>query len=108
MLDFSLIEESNNLERMSVRRLLRLEKVTNLRTSSSPQIVLSKFAVLVDWQKPHETTILHSPRGRCEDILGRPEDQLGTPASGTPDTEIVKVGLELGDIVARGPDGRNT
>jgi hypothetical protein len=108
MLDFSLIEESNNLERMSVCRLLRFEKVTNLRTSSSPQIVLSKFVVLVDRQKPHETTILLSPRGLYEDILGRPEDQLGTPASGTPDTEIVKVGLELGDIVARGLDGRNT
>ena len=109
MLDLSLIEESNNFERMSVRRLLRFEKVTSLRTSSSPhwQIVLSKFVVLVDWQKLRETTILLSPRGRCEDILGRPEDQLRTPASGTPDPEIVKVGLELGDIVARGLDGRN-
>jgi len=88
-------------------RRFKFEKVTKLRTSSSPQITLSKFVVLVDWQKPHETTILLSPRGRCEDILGRPEDQLRTPASGTPDTEIVKVGLELGDIVARGLDGRN-
>jgi hypothetical protein len=33
---------------------------------------------------------------RLGDVLGRPEDQVGTP-----DTEIVKVGLELGDIVAR-------
>jgi hypothetical protein len=87
--------------------LLRIEKVTNLRTNSSPQIVLAKFVVLVDWPKPHETRILLWPGGRCEDILGCPEDQLGTPASGTSDTEIVKVGLELGDIVARGLDGRN-
>jgi len=53
-----------------------------------------------DWPKPHETRILLWPR--CEDIPGRPEDQLGTP-----DTEIVKVGLELGGIVARGFDRRN-
>ena len=95
------------MEQMSVRRLQRFEKVTNLKTNSSPQIVLAKFVVLVDWPKPHETKILLWPRGRCEDILGRPENQLGTPASATPDTEIVKVGLELGDIVARGLDGRN-
>jgi hypothetical protein len=63
--------------------------------------------VLVDWPKLHETSILHWPRGRSEDILGRPEDQLGTPASGTPDTEIVKVGLKLGDVVGRGLDRRN-
>jgi hypothetical protein len=85
--------------------LLRLEKVTNLRTNSSPQIVLAKFVVLVDWPKPHATRILLWPH--CEDILGRPEDQLGTSAAVTPDTEIVKVGLELGDIVGRGLDGRN-
>jgi hypothetical protein len=82
--------------------LLRFEKVTNLRTNSSPQIVLAKFVVLVDWPKLHETRILLWPRGRCEDIPGRPEDQLGTPY-----TEIVKVGLKLGDIVARGLDRRN-
>ena len=90
------------MERMSVCALLRFEKVTNLRTNSSPQIVFAKFVVLVDWQKPHGTRILLWPRERCEDILGRPEDQLGTPASGTPDTEIVKVDLELRDIVGRG------
>ena len=88
---------------MSVRRLLRFEKVTNLSTNDSPQIVLAKFVVLIDWPKPHETRILLWPRGRCEDILGRPEDQLGTPAAGTSDTEIVKVGLlkvglELADV----------
>src|SRR6267142_4092086 len=90
------------LERMSIRRLLRFEKVTNRRTNSTPQIVLAKFVVLVDWPKLLETNILPWPRGRSEDILGRPEDQLGTPASGTPDTEIVKVGLKLGDIVGNG------
>jgi hypothetical protein len=63
--------------------------------------------MLVDWPKLHKTRILLWPRRRCEDILGRPEDQLGTPASGTPDTKIVKVGLEPGDIVARGLGGRN-
>ena len=42
---------------MSVRRL-RFEEVTNLRTNSSPQIILAKFVVLVDWPKPHETKIL--------------------------------------------------
>ena len=87
---------------MSVHRLLRFEKVTNPRTDSSPQIVLAKFVVLVDWPKLLETNILPWPRGRSEDILGRPEDQLGTPTSGTRDTEIIKVGLKLGDIVGRG------
>jgi len=57
--------------------------------------------VLVDWQKPHETRIVLWPRGCFEGILGRPEDQLGTPASGTSNTEIVKVGLELRDIMGR-------
>jgi len=47
------------------------------------------------------------PQGCCEDILGCPEDQLGTRASGAPDTEIVKVGFELRNIARRGPDGRN-
>ena len=89
---------------MSVRRLLRLQKVTNFKTNSSPQIVYAKFVVLVDWQKPHDTRIVLWPRGRIEGILGRPEDQLGTPASGTSNTEIVKVGLELRKIVGRGPD----
>ena len=89
---------------MSVRGLLHFEKVTNLRTNGSPQIVFAKFGVLIDWQKPHETKILPWPRGRCEDILGRSEDQLGTPASGTPDPEIIMVGLELRDIVRRGLD----
>jgi len=84
---------------MSVRGLLRFEKITNLRTNSGPQIVYAKFVVLVDWQKPHETSIMLWPRGRCEDILGCPEDQLGTP-----DTEIVKVDLELRNIVGRGLD----
>jgi hypothetical protein len=90
---------------MSVRRILRFEKVTNLITNISPQIVLSKLVVLVDWPKPHDTTISPWPRGRCEDIAGRPEDQLGTPAFGAPKAEIVKVCFELGDIV-RGPNGR--
>ena len=89
---------------MPVRGVLRFEKITNLGTNSSPQIVYAEFAVLVDWQKPHETMIMLWPRGRCEDILGRPEDQLGTPASGTPDTEIVKVGLEPRNITGRGLD----
>ena len=104
---------------MLVCGLLRFKKVTNLRTNGSPQIAFAKFVVLVDWQKPHETKILLWPRGRCEDILGRSEDQLGTPASGTPDTKIVKVGgpplllrylgwatvgLELRDIIQRGLD----
>ena len=93
---------------MSVRRLLRFEKVMNLRTSSRPQIALTKYVVLVDWSKLHVTKFLLWPRGRCEDILGRPEDQLGTPVSGTPETEIVKVGLELGDFMGRGLDRRNT
>ena len=82
------------------------EGVTNLRTNSSPQIVFAKFMVLVDWLKPHGMKIFW-PQRRCEDILGRPEDQLGTPECGAPDTKIVKVDLELGDIVARGLDGRN-
>ena len=90
---------------MSVRRLLRFEKVTNFRTNSSPQIVLAKFVVLVDWQKLHDTKILLRPQGRCEDILGRPEYQLGTAVSGTTDTEIVKVGLKLADIIRRGLEG---
>src|SRR5258706_12794240 len=47
------------------------------------------------------------PRGRVEDILGRLVDQLRTQASDTPNTEIGKVDLELGDIPRRGPDGRN-
>ena len=63
--------------------------------------------VLVDWQKLHKTGILLWSQGRREDILGRSEDQLGTPASGTLDTEIVKVGLELRDIVERRLDRRN-
>src|SRR5258708_2787278 len=90
---------------MSVRRLLCLEKVTNLGTNSSPQVVIAKFFMLIDLQKLHKTRILLRPRGRCEDVLGRPEDQLGTQASGTPNTVIVKVGLELGDVVFL--DGRN-
>ena len=85
---------------MSVSGLLRLEKVINLGTNSSPQTVLAKFLMLVDWQEPHETKNLLWPRGRCEGILGRPEDQLGAPASETPDTEIIKVSLKIGDIVA--------
>src|SRR5258706_7171515 len=56
---------STILERMSVRRLLRFEKVTNLRTNSSPQIALAKFVVLVDRLKLHETRILlWPPRAR--------------------------------------------
>ena len=92
---------------MSVRRLLRFGKVTNHGTNSRPHIALAKYVVLVDWSKLHVTRFLLWPRGRCEDILGRPEDQLGTSASGTPETEIVKVGLKLGDFVGRGLDGRN-
>lgn len=80
-------------------RLLRFEKVTNLGTNSSPQIVPAKLVVLVDWPKQHETKILLWTRGRCENILGRPKDQLGTPMSRTPDTKIVKVSLDLGDII---------
>jgi hypothetical protein len=82
-------------------------KVTNLRTDSSPQIVLAKFVMLIDWQKLHDTKVLLWPRGWCEDILGRPEYQLRTTVSGTTDTEIVKVSLELADIMGRGIDGRN-
>jgi hypothetical protein len=100
MLDVSLVEEFNNLGTNVSPQITAHREVTNLRTNSSPQIVLAKFVVLVDWLKPHETRILLWPRRRRENILGRPEDQLGTPTSGTPDTEIVKVGLELGDIVA--------
>ena len=87
--------------------MLHFEEVTNLRTNSSPQITLAKFVVLIDWLKSHATRIVPLPRGRCVNILGRPVDQLRTQAIGTPDTEIVKGGLELGDIVGRGPDGRN-
>ena len=81
------------MERISVRRLLRFEKenVTNLRTNGSPQIVLAKFAVPVDWPKLHEMGILLWPRGGAMS-LGRPEDQLGTPASRTPDAKKVKGG----------------
>jgi len=68
----------------------------------SPQIVLAKFVVHVDWQKLHYTKILLQPRGQCEDILGRLEYQLGTAVSGTMDAEIVKVGLKLTDIIGRG------
>jgi len=82
--------------------------VTSLETNSSPKIVLAKLVVLVDGPKLHETKIVLWPRGRFEDILRRPEDQLGTPSSVAPDIEIVKVGLELGDSVGRGLDGRNT
>ena len=56
----------------------------------------------------HNTRILPRPRGRCEDILGRPIDQLGTPVSVIPGTEIVKIRLKPRDTVARGLDGRNT
>ena len=59
--------------------------------------------MLVDWPKPHETMIPLC-RGRREDILGRPEYQLGTPPI-TSDTEIAKVSLELGDIIRRGLKG---
>lgn len=92
---------------MSVCGLLRFKKVTSPRTDSSPQIVLAKSVVLVDWLKMHEAMVLHWPQGPFVDILGCPEDQLGTPAPETPDTEIVKVGLKLGNIVGRGL-GRNT
>jgi hypothetical protein len=54
--------------------LQRFEKVTNLRTNISPQIVLAKLVVLIDWPKPHETKIVLWRGGGCEDILGRPED----------------------------------
>ena len=60
--------------------------------------------MLIDWQKPHGTNIFFWPR-HWEDILGRPEDQLGTPAYGTPDTVIVKVGLDLRDVVGRKAGG---
>ena len=63
--------------------------------------------MLVDWQKPHVTRILLWHRGCSEDIHGCPEDQLGTPASGTPNAEIVKVGPELRDVVGRRLEWRN-
>ena len=107
-MDVSLVEEFNNLvKQMSVHRLPRFKKVTNPRTNGSPQIVLAKFVMLVDWPKLHETRILPWPRGRSEDILGCLENQLETPVSGTSDTEIVMVGLKFGDIVGRELDGRN-
>jgi len=82
-----------------------VEELINLRTNSSPQIVLAKSVVLVDWPKLHETRISLWPRGRCENILGRPKDQLETPASGASNSngELQARGLPLllGDIVAR-------
>jgi hypothetical protein len=63
--------------------------------------------MLVDWQKLHDASILLC-QGWCEDILGRPEDQLRTPASVTPDTKVVKIRLKLGNFIARGLNGRNT
>jgi hypothetical protein len=81
--------------------------LTNLRTNSRPQFGVAKLVVLVNWEEPHETKVLLWPRGRWEDILRGPEDQLGTAASGAPETEIVKMRLEFGDLVARGLYGRN-
>ena len=58
--------------------------------------VLAKLFVPVDWLELHGTRSL-----RCEDILGRPVDQLGTQATDTPDTKVVMGGLDLGAIVGR-------
>ena len=80
-------------------RLLHFKKVTNLGANSSPQIVPAKLVVLIDWPKQHEMKILLWTRGHCENILGCPKDQLGTPMSRTLDTKIVKVSLDLGDII---------
>jgi len=70
---------------------------------SSYVVLIAKYVVRIHWPKHllHETSIFLWPRGRCGDILGHPEDQFG-PAV----TEIVKMRLELRDIVAR-LDGRN-
>jgi hypothetical protein len=76
--------------------------LTNLRTIGCPQFGVAKLVVLVNWEEPHETRVLLWPHGRWKDNLRGPEDQLETAASATPETKIVKMRLELGDLVARG------
>ena len=67
-------QRPQTLERMSVHRLLRVEKVTHLGTNGCPQIVLAKLVVLEHGLERHETTMSIRPSGRDEDILRRPID----------------------------------
>lgn len=46
------------------------------------------------------------PEGAVKTSLDVRNINLG-PQRLTPDTEVVKVGLELGDVIGRGQDGRN-
>jgi hypothetical protein len=88
MPDILMVKKINDLG-TNVSSWIATLKVANLGSNSSPQIILAKSMVLIDWLKPHETRILLRPGGHSEYVLGCPEDQLGAPASGTPDSKIV-------------------
>jgi hypothetical protein len=98
----SLIEEFDDLwNECQSHRLLRVENATNLRTNAIPQTLLAEFVIFGNGTKLHQTTIGLRPMGRDEFVGGRPVDKLGTATTGTRETGIVKVGLDLGHIMGR-------
>lgn len=96
------------MKQMSVCRLVCFKKVTtNLGKDSVPYVILAKFfmVLLIDREKLHRTNILFWPQRLLEDVLGGSEDELRTPAFETSETEVVEVGLDVGDVVGRGING---
>src|ERR1700722_5236909 len=97
------------MERISVHKMLCIENATNLSTNIIPQIILTQFVILRNGTKLHQTMVGLRASGRDEFLLLSrcPVDKLGTATTGTGETRIVKVWLELGDIVGRGLHRRN-
>jgi hypothetical protein len=84
-------------------RLLRVEKATHLFTNTIPQIIVTELVILGNvGTKLHQTTVGLRPIGRNEFVGGRPVDKFGTATTGTRETGIVQIGLELRDIIGQG------
>ena len=98
MFDLLIVEEFNNLGTNGQSA----ECYASRRSRTSSRIVFQKLfwsSVVVHFKMLHNARVVLWPRRWRKDIRRRPEDELGAKKSVVAETKVVKVLLELGDIV---------